>query len=269
MIQVVKYFSPTILVLFFLSCTKQKVDQEVTTTEEKFVSDVKKNEGEDFYLPKSTTNELVKHKYYTLSYSEKHEQAEWVAYELKKNQLSYTNHQRPFFEEDPEVETGSASWRNYKKSGYDKGHLCPAGDRRFSEEAFVETFYTSNISPQLNDFNAGIWNRLEQKTRYWASKYDGVYVVTGGVLSNDLKGIGKENVSVPKYFYKILLDNSRGEYKTIAFLMPHEDSERPLNNFVVSIDKIEKMTGIDFFPRLSDAIENKLEKSSDYKGWSF
>ncbi len=267
MIQVVKYFSPTILVLFFLSCTKQKPDQD--TTQEKFVSDVQKTESADFYLPKSNTNEIVRHKYYTLSYNEKHEQAEWVAYELKKNQLSYTNYKRPYFDEDPDVETGSASWRNYRKSGYDKGHLCPAGDRRFSSEAFNETFYTSNVSPQLNEFNAGIWNRLEQKTRYWASKYDGVYVVTGGVLSNDLESIGKENVSVPKYFYKILLDNSRGKYKTIAFLLPHEDSEKPLNKFVVSIDKIEKMTGIDFFPRLPDNVENKLEQSSDYKNWSF
>lgn len=265
----VKYFSLSILVLLFLSCTRQKSDQEEIKTEEKFVLDVPKKESSDFYLPKSTTNEIVRHKYYTLSYNEKHEQAEWVAYELKKSQLSHTNYERPYFDEDPDVETGSASWRNYKKSGYDKGHLCPAGDRRFSVEAFNETFYTSNISPQLNEFNAGIWNRLEQKTRYWASKYDGVYVVTGGVLSNDLKTIGKEQVSVPKYFYKILLDNSRGEYKTIAFLIPHEDSEKPLNMFVVSIDKIEKMTGIDFFPRLPDNIENKLEQSSDYKGWSF
>ena len=89
------------------------------------------------------------------------------------------------------------------------------------------------------------------------------------MLSNDLESIGKENVSVPKYFYKILLDNSRGKYKTIAFLLPHEDSEKPLNKFVVSIDKIEKMTGIDFFPRLPDNVENKLEASSDYKNWSF
>lgn len=269
MIQIVKYLGSSILVLFFISCEKQKSDQVDSVTEEKFTSDVPKTVREDFYLPKSTKNEIVKHKYYTLSYSEEHEQAEWVAYELKKNQLSHTNYNRPYFEEDPYVETGSASWRNYKKSGYDKGHLCPAGDRRFSIEAFNETFYTSNISPQLNEFNAGIWNRLEQKTRYWAYKYDGVYVITGGVLTNDLESIGKEKVSIPKYFYKILLDNSRGEYKTIAFLIPHEDSKKPLNKFVVSIDKIEKMTRLDFFPRLQDNIENKLEQSSDYKGWSF
>ncbi|WP_300566202.1 DNA/RNA non-specific endonuclease [Flavobacterium sp.] len=255
----------------FTHCSKQKSEpQNETVVEKESMVDVNlASNDKDYYLPTSTTHEVIKHKFYTLSYSEENEQAEWVAYELKKDQLSHSNLERPFFIDDPEVETGSASWKNYKRSGYDKGHLCPAGDRRFSREAFNETFYTSNISPQLNDFNAGIWNNLEQKTRYWAAKYDGVYVVTGGVLNGNLKTIGKEHVAVPKYFYKILLDNSRGEYKTIAFLVPHEDSERPLNQFVVSIDAIEKMTGIDFFSKLPDAIENKLEKTSDYKGWSF
>lgn len=223
----------------------------------------------DFYLPTSTTGEIVKHEFYTLSYSDKNEQSEWVAYELKKEQLSYSNFERPYFIDDPEVESGSANWKNYIRSGYDRGHLCPAGDRRFSLKAFNETFYTSNISPQKNDFNAGIWNRLEQKTRYWARKYDGLYVVTGGVLQGELESIGKEDVSVPKYFYKILIDNSRGEYKAVAFLMPHEESDLPLNTFVVSIDEIEKMTKIDFFPNLPDEIENKIESKTDYKGWSF
>lgn len=259
-----------ISVFSLANCTKQKSDQKDAILEKKSQTSLELvSNDRNFYLPSSTTHVIVEHEYYTLSYSEKHEQAEWVAYELKKDQLSRSNLERPYFIDDPEVASGSASWKNYKRSGYDKGHLCPAADRRFSRAAFDETFYTSNISPQLNDFNAGIWNRLEQKTRYWAAKYDGVYVVTGGVLTGNLKTIGKEDVSVPKYFYKILLDNSRGEYKTIAFLVPHEDSERPLNAFVVSIDQLEKMTGIDFFPKLTDSVENKLEKSMDYKEWSF
>lgn len=167
------------------------------------------------------------------------------------------------------VLSGSANWKNYIRSGYDRGHLCPAGDRRFSKEAFDETFFTSNISPQRKDFNAGLWNRLEQKTRYWAKKYDGLYVVTGGVLSSNLDVIGKENVSVPKYFYKILIDKYNGQYKVIAFLVPHKESEQPLYTFVVPIDTIEKMTGIDFFSGLPDKIENNLEKSANYKDWSF
>lgn len=227
---------------------------------------------EDFnYFPSSTDKKIVTHNNYALSYIEKYEQAEWVAYELKKSDLNYNNNnfERPFFIEDPQVKSGSADWRNYRKSGYDKGHLCPAGDRKFSKIAFDETFYTSNISPQKHDFNEGVWNRLEQKVRYWAGKYDGVYVVTGGVFTENMKTIGSEDVAVPNYFYKVLLDTSLEEIKMIAFLVPHQDSDLPLYEFVVSVDELEKMTGINFFPKLEDSIENRLEQNADYKSWSF
>ena len=228
-----------------------------------------KENTNEYFLPTSTTNQIVHHQNYSLSYIEEHEQAEWVAYELKESQLSSVNHKRPYFEIDKAVKTGAANWRNYKKSGYDRGHLCPAGDRRFSKEAHDETFLTSNISPQNHAFNAGVWNRLEQKVRYWAKKNKGVFVITGGVLKNGLNSIGDENVSVPEQFYKVLLDNTKGEIKILAFLLPHEDSKLPLYKFVVSVDTIESLTGIDFFPQLEDNIEDKLEKSNSYKNWSF
>ncbi|PQV51266.1 endonuclease G [Jejuia pallidilutea] len=222
-----------------------------------------------FFLPTSTTNQIIHHNGYSLSYSEPHEQAEWVAYELKKSHLSNTNHKRPYFEIDKAVKTGAASWRNYKNSGYDRGHLCPAADRRYTKAAHDETFLTSNISPQDHQFNAGIWNTLEQKVRYWARKYNGVFVVTGGVLSGRMKTIGREGVSVPNYFYKVLIDSNSGKTKMIAFLMPHKDSSKPLYEFVVSVDEVEALTGIDFFPELADELENKLEASRSYKDWSF
>ncbi len=211
------------------------------------------------YLPTSTTNQIVKHKYYTLSYNEKFEQAEWVAYELKKEYLKNNDFKRPYFIEDPKVTTGSADWRNYKNSGYDKGHLCPAGDMEFNKDAYNDTFYTSNISPQKHDFNSGIWNRIEQKTRYWAGKYNDVYVVTGGILKDSDKKIGTEKVSVPKYFYKIVLAKSGNVHKAIAFLVPNEDSDKSLYDFVVPIETLEKMTGIDFFPNLKN-----LKSSKDF-----
>lgn len=221
------------------------------------------------YLPTSTTGQIIKHSGYNLSYSEKHEQAEWVAYSLNEKDIVYTNRKRPYFNEDPKVKTKSAHWKNYKKSGYDRGHLCPAGDRRLTLEGYNETFLTSNISPQNHDFNAGIWNKLEQKTRYWAKKYNHLFVVTGGILENNLPTIGDEKVAVPNHFYKILLDYTQPEIKAIAFLFPHKESDKPLYDFVVSIDELEQKTGIDFFPNLPDDIEQKLEASSSYKGWSF
>ena len=221
------------------------------------------------YLPSSTTGVIIKHDGYQLSYNEEHEQAEWVAYSLSKNDIVYNDFKRPYFINDPKVKTKSANWRSYKKSGYDKGHLCPAADKRYSKAAHDETFYTSNISPQKHDFNAGIWNRLEQKIRYWAKKNQHLYVVTGGILKPGLKTIGKNKVSVPTEFYKVLLDYSQPEIKAIAFLFPHEESKKPLYDFVVSIDALEEKTGIDFFPGLPNAIETELEASSNYKNWSF
>ena len=243
-----------------------KEEERIQTVE--YGAEVKSNTNE-FFLPSSTTGQIIHHENYSLSYHEAHEQAEWVAYELKSSHLSRTNHKRPYFEIDLAVKTGAAHWRNYKNSGYDRGHLCPAGDRRFSKKAHDETFLTSNISPQEHEFNSGIWNRLEQKVRYWARKYDGVYVVTGGVLEADLSTIGEEDVSVPESFYKILIDMNSGSPKMLAFLMPHRDSKKPLYEFVVSVDEIEAITGIDFFPELEDTIELKLEASDSYKQWSF
>ena len=243
--------------------------------EEKEVQDVVekgviiKERTNSFFLPTSTTGQVIHHDGYSLSYNEDYEQAEWVAYELKKTHLANTNYKRPYFEIDTAVKTKAAHWKNYKQSGYDRGHLCPAADRKYTHKAHDETFLTSNITPQTHTFNSGIWNTLEQKVRFWVNKYDGIFVVTGGVLSGDLKTIGEEQVGVPNYFYKVLIDYNNGTPKMIAFLLEHENSTKPLYHFVVSVDTIERLTGIDFFPQLKDEVEEKLEASSNYKNWSF
>lgn len=226
-------------------------------------------EGNFYYLPTSTTNAIVSHRYYTLSYAEKHEQPEWVAYHLKKEHLSGRDFKRPYFEIDKKVATGAADWRNYKKSGYDRGHLCPAGDRKFSYDAYAETFLTSNIAPQDREFNAGVWNDLEKQIRYWVKKNGDLYIVTGGMLTDTLGSIGHEAVSVPKYFYKIILDNDPHNPRMLAFMIPNTKTDSPPQEFIVSVDDIEKRTGIDFFPALEDALENRLEASVSKAGWKF
>ncbi len=219
-----------------------------------------------YFLPTSTTNQIVQHSTYYLSYSEQHEQAEWVAYELKPEHISGGKHNRPYFNQDPKVSSESAHWKNYKNSGYTRGHLLPAGDRVFSKEAYDETFYTSNISPQLHEFNTGIWNSLEMRVRNFVRKNGKVYVVTGGVLTDNLKTIGQEKVAVPEYFYKILLHYDKEEYKMLAYLIPHqEDKRKSLNSYIVATDSIENLTGIDFFSFLEDSIEDELEKNAQTK----
>jgi len=222
-----------------------------------------------YVLPTSTTGAIVNHDYYSLSYNEPFEQAEWVAYPLEKKHLTYDDRKRPYFIEDPKVKTKSADWRNYKGSGYDRGHLCPAGDRRFSEYAYNETFYTSNISPQNREFNAGVWNQLEIKTRQWVKKNGTHFIITGGVLESGLDEIGEEDVDVPRYYYKIIAKGSSDDIKAIAFLMENKPSSKPIEKFVVTIDNIEKRTGIDFFSELPDEVEDKLESKIRIQNWKF
>lgn len=231
-------------------------------------SDRKENQVE-LLLPSSTTGAIVDHDHFTLSYSEKYEQAEWVAYSLRKSHLTSDDRRRPYFVEDPKVRSKSADWRNYRGSGFDRGHLCPAGDRRFSEYAYNQTFYTSNISPQRNDFNAGVWNRLEMQVRSWCKRYGDLQVIVGGVLERGLEVIGEEDVAVPDAYYKIIARGEEEELEVIAFLMPHKESQQGLVNFVVSVDELERLTGIDFFQELPDQQEDKLERSVSSKAWNF
>ena len=221
------------------------------------------------YLPQSTTGNIVVHDYFVLSYNEPYEQAEWVAYPLKKEHLTYDDRDRPYLIEDPKVKTKSADWKNYKGSGYDRGHLCPAGDRRFSKYAYNETFYTSNISPQDQEFNAGIWNRLEQQIRNWSKMYGDLIVITGGVLEPGLEEIGEEDVDVPDAFFKIVVKGDGKDAKLLAFLFPNKESNRPLSDFLITVDTLEYRTGIDFFEKQPEDWQGKLEASVEKSGWEF
>ncbi|MGQ9864175.1 MAG: DNA/RNA non-specific endonuclease [Bacteroidia bacterium] len=212
--------------------------------------------------------QIVEHTHYKLCYDEEHEQALWTAYliegkNLKKSTVRRTND----FREDPKIPTRSARLENYKNSGYDKGHLVPAGDFKWTEQGMSETFYMSNISPQLHDFNAGIWETLERHVRHWAQKNDRLYVFTGPVFSPRDKKIGPEKVTVPTAFYKAIYDLDEPEKKSIAFLVPHKPTQRPIRDFAISIDSLEKVTGIDFFPELEDKSENTLEAQCAPKAW--
>lgn len=212
---------------------------------------------------------IIRHKHYLLSYSEEHEQAEFVAYYLTTESNHQHNFERPFFKQDPLIDTESAHWNNYKNTGFDKGHLVPAADMKFSEDAYHETFFTSNVAPQNRDFNAGVWNRLEQKIRYWSDKYTAIFVVTGSILHKDLKTIGEEEVSVPEFFYKIIVRVQDDKLVMISFLVPNAKSDSPLYKFATTIEKIEKITGIEFNQKISEKVSEKIERELNYKEWSF
>ncbi len=231
------------------------------------------NKDSAIFIPEAGKgNQLVFHHHFALSYSERHEQAEWVAYELTLDQLNSARQERfGYFAPDLKIQSRSAVHRDYSGSGYTRGHLAPAADMAYDPVAAEECFFMSNISPQVKAFNNGIWRELEENVRDWARKNHRLYVVTGPVLSKGIIGkIGKNRVSVPSLFYKVLLDYTQPDIKGIAFLIPNERSERPLQEYACSIDTIEAVTGIDFFNKLTSAEEiEPLESSINIKAWSF
>jgi len=246
--------------------TESKDDEVETTSSDGFdFAKVK-----DFNLPAIGSNDqIIRHRRYTLRYREQYEQADWVAYKLTGEEArAYLSRDGNKFVPDPLVKTGSATHADYTRSGYDRGHLAPAGDFNTSPDDKQDTFYMSNISPQVPDFNRGIWNDLEQKFRQWAERDEELYVVTGPILKSGLPTIGKYNeIAVPEMYYKIALCLTDDQPRMIGFLMKNEFSSENLKTFVVSVDEIERLTGIDFFPRIPDTLEKKLESSTTTKGW--
>jgi len=222
----------------------------------------------DFLPAPGYNDELIKHKAFTLCYSEKYEQAKWVAYCLTAEMVDNKAEERTNnFRIDKDVTTGSASPEDYKKSGYDRGHLCPAGDMCWSAQAMSESFLMSNMSPQVPAFNRGIWKKLETDVREWAKKDNEIYIIAAGVLEDSLPTIGLDKVTVPRYYYKIILDYTLPEYKAIAFVMPNAGIKQSVFDFAVSIDSVEHLTGIDFFPALPDSLEDYLESHIDIEKW--
>lgn len=221
------------------------------------------------YLPAYPNGERVDHDYYILSYSERHEQAAWVAYTLELKHLTYDDRKRPFFVEDPKVRSKSAGWTNYKGSGFDRGHLCPAGDRRFSEKAYNQTFYTSNVSPQNPEFNAGVWNDLEKQVRRWCKRYGTLRVITGGILTDGLPSIGEEGVSVPEYFFKVVIRENGGAPEVLGFLFQNRPSDGSPSDYLVPLDRIESVSGLDFFPTWETQQQEVIESTVRDAPWEF
>ncbi len=222
-----------------------------------------------FEIPSAVgENEIIEHYAYTLSYNETHEQADWVAYHLTRAEaISNLFERTNDFREDPFVTTISSQLSDYYLSGYDRGHLAPAGDMTWSDTAMSESFFLSNMSPQVGELNSGKWSSLEKQVREWADIYDGVYIVTGGVLKPGLSTIGANQVSVPEYYYKVVLkcDLSEG----IAFVMPNAKISDEMINYAVTIDYVEDLIGIDFFPKMEISEQEKIESEINFDKWVF
>ena len=215
-------------------------------------------------------DQVIEHEGYALGYVEAWEQPAWVSYRLTKDEVMTRKANRESaFLEDPEVKTGSAISFDYQGSGYDRGHLAPAGDMHWSAKTMLESFYMSNMSPQEPSFNRGIWSKLEKAVRRFAYSEGSVVVVTGPIVTDeDTKTIGHNKVRVPGFYYKVIYDETPPE-KMIAFILPNKGSNKPVESFVVTVDDVEEATGLDFFSALPEDVQNRLEARSNPSDWTW
>ena len=219
-------------------------------------------------IPEEVNGQLMQKKGFWLSYNEQSEQPDWTAYILtRKMVVSGTEERTEDFRPDTNVLTGSASLSDYRGSGYDRGHLVPAADMKWSPQSMSESFLMSNMSPQVPGFNRGIWKKLEERVRDWAVKNDSLFVITGPVTRSITQTIGENEVGIPEYYFKIILDISWPDYKGIGFLIRNESSNRDILDFAVSIDSIEKILSTDFFPDQDPEDIELIEGNIDLREW--
>jgi endonuclease G, mitochondrial len=255
-----------IILLFVLSRYSSEITAGLAKPSELIlkISDV--SEG----YPKDNLHDtLLRYTGFSISYNEDNEQPAWVAYILTKSEIKSGSETRSEnFRPDKNVSTGSASLKDYSGSGYDRGHMAPAADMKWSPVAMSESFLLSNMSPQDQSFNRGIWGRLEAKVRDWAVTNDSILVITGPVLKGIRKYIGENKVGVPLYYFKVIADISAPDYKVIGFILENKGSNKDLMSYAVTVDSIEKMTGYSFFPMLQNKkMRERMEKNINRTAW--
>ena len=224
------------------------------------------------YDPDDRSAEVVEHMGYTLSYNNALRIPNWVAYELQASELYSGNRPRQEkFTPDPAIKGRQAYDRDYVGSGYDRGHMAPAGDMKWSSQAMEECFYLSNVCPQNHNLNSGVWNDLEKQVRYECKYYGTIWVVCGPVPDGNRYGtIGSNHVKVPDAFFKALLARRKNGdgYVAIGFIFPNEAGRKPLRSYAMTVDELEARIGMDLFYNLDNREQEKAEAAIDpYEDW--
>lgn len=204
---------------------------------------------------------------FTLAYNPENLTADWVGWELLASETDGQYSRSNKFWTDTTI-PNSPTTDDYRNSGYDRGHLCPAADQKWSEKAMNDCFVMTNMTPQLHALNNGAWKTLEQKERLWAQRDSVLVIVAGPIYADtDTKRIGENGVRVPSSFYKVLLAPYLDEPRAIGFVYPNMTAPGNMADYSMSVDEVERLTGLDFFYNLPDDIEQKVESSASFKLW--
>lgn len=205
-------------------------------------------------------SQVIEHMGYTVSYNKKTKLPNWVAYELTSEEVAGTCKRIGRYYMDPDVRGRQADNEDYRNTGWDRGHIAPAGDMKWNDQAMLECCYFTNVCPQNHNLNGGDWRSLEEKCRDYARRYGSVYIAAGPIVGEAKNGtIGMNNVVIPDAFYKVLLVCKDGKYEGIGFYFENVAGHKPLVTYVKTIDEIETLSGIDFFFSLPDKVEDEVE----------
>lgn len=218
--------------------------------------------------PKGTSEQILERTGYVASYNKVTLLPNWVAWHLTAERTEGSAKRSGVdFAEDTEVPEPRATDWDYYNSGYDRGHMCPAADNKWSKKAMEESFLFTNMCPQNGNLNRGDWNEMEMACRKWAKKYGDLYIVCGPILyKGKHKTIGKNKVVVPEAFFKVVL-RTGDDPQAIGFIYKNISGNRPKDSYVNTVDEVERITGIDFFPSLPDDVEKKVEAECDLGLW--
>lgn len=218
--------------------------------------------------PKGTPEQILKRTGYVASYNKTTLLPNWVAWHLTAERTEGSAKRSGVdFAEDMEVPEPRATDWDYYNSGYDRGHMCPAADNKWSKKAMEDSFLFTNMCPQNGNLNRGDWNEMEMACRKWAKKYGDLYIVCGPILyKGKHKTIGKNKVVVPEAFFKVVL-RTGDDPQAIGFIYKNTSGNRPKDSYVNTVDEVERITGIDFFPSLPDDVEKKVEAECDLGLW--
>lgn len=218
--------------------------------------------------PKGTPEQILERTGYVASYNKTNLLPNWVAWHLTAERTEGSAKRSGVdFAEDTEVPEPRATDWDYYNSGYDRGHMCPAADNKWSKKAMEESFLFTNMCPQNGNLNRGDWNEMEMACRKWAKKYGDLYIVCGPILyKGKHKTIGKNKVVVPEAFFKVVLRTGDNP-QAIGFIYKNTSGNRPKDSYVNTVDEVERITGIDFFPSLPDNVEKNVEATADIANW--
>ena len=218
--------------------------------------------------PSSLSSQEKDYRGFRLSFNADNHTPNWVAWELLRSETYGDVARNNNFWQDEDMK-GCPVTDDYKHSGYDRGHMCPAADQKWDPQAMEDCFALTNMAPQAHTLNDGAWKTLENKERNWADRDSAIVIVAGPIYQEgDRERIGKIGVRVPGAFFKVIiapyLDSPRG----IAFVYPNTTAPGNMQNYVMTIREVERLTGLDFFSALPDDVEEMIETKASFRDWN-